>query len=102
MINAEVQKTGSENFLSTIRKFTRRVQGTGILKTARAQRYYARAGSKVVKKKRALKLIARRAEYNQNVKEGKIVEAPKRGNFNREQSSTTSSTSSTSTTPSTR
>ncbi len=90
MINAEVQKSGSENALSTIRKFSRRVQGTGLIKTVRANRYYVRPGSKIVKKKRALKLIKRREEYRQNVKEGKIIEAPKRGNFNREQTTTSS------------
>jgi ribosomal protein S21 len=97
MINAEVQKTGSENALSTIRKFSRRVQGTGLIKTVRANRYYARPGSKTVKKKRALKLIKRREEFRQAVKEGKVVEAPKRGGYNREQNSTSSSNSQSST-----
>ena len=87
MINAEVQKTGSENALSTIRKFSRRVQGTGLIKTVRANRYYVRNGSKTVKKKRALKLIKRREDFRQLVKEGKVVEAPKRGGYNRESSS---------------
>jgi ribosomal protein S21 len=90
MINAEVQKSGSENALSTIRKFSRRVQGTGLVKTVRANRYYVRPGSKIVKKKRALKLIKRREEYRQNVKEGKIIEAPKRGSYNREPSQASS------------
>lgn len=78
-INAEVQKSGTENPLSTIRKFSRRVQGTGLVKTVRAQRYFARAASKTTKKKRALKMIKRRAEYTQLVKEGKVIEAPQRG-----------------------
>ena len=73
------------------RKFSRRVQGTGLIKTVRANRYYARTGSKTVKKKRALKLIKRREEFRQAVKEGKVIEAPKRGNFNREQNSSNSS-----------
>ncbi|HUO56338.1 MAG TPA: 30S ribosomal protein S21 [Candidatus Paceibacterota bacterium] len=93
MINAEVQKSGSENSLSTIRKFSRRVQGTGLVKTVRANRYYVRPGSKTVKKKRALKLIKRRDVFRQAVKEGKIVEAPRRGNFVRtEQSATATNT----------
>jgi len=78
-INAEVQKSGSENALSTIRKFSRRVQGTGLVKEVRAQRYYKRDASKTVKKKRALKLIKRREDYQQMVKEGKVAEAPVRG-----------------------
>ncbi len=77
-VNAEVSKTGSENALATIRKFSRRVQGTGLIKNARNTRYFARDTSKIVKKKRALKLIKRRAEYKQLVKEGKVTEAPAR------------------------
>jgi ribosomal protein S21 len=96
MINAEVQKSGSENALSTIRKFSRRVQGTGLIKTVRANRYYVRPGSKTVNKKRALKLIKRRDEFKQLVKEGKVVEAPKRGSYNRpEQNQNSGSTGST-------
>lgn len=78
-INAEVQKSGSENTLSTIRKFSRRVQGAGLVKMARSQRYFERQKSKTVQKKRALKMIKRRADYHQKVKEGKIAEAPMRG-----------------------
>ena len=78
-INAEVQKSGNVSTLSTIRKFSRRVQGTGLVRTVRAQRYFARSASKIVKKKRALKLLKRRAKYKQLVKEGKIAEAPERG-----------------------
>ena len=74
MINAEVQKSGSESVLSTIRKFSRKVQGTGLIKNARARRYHSRDVSKAVKKKRALKLIKRRAEFRQLVKEGKAEE----------------------------
>lgn len=77
-INAEVSKSGNESALSTIRKFSRRVQGTGLVRTVRGQRYYVRTASKIVKKKRALKLIKRRADYKQLVKEGKIIEAPTR------------------------
>lgn len=73
-INAEVQKTGTEPALSTIRKFSRRVQGTGLVKTVRGNRYHSRQTSKTVKKKRALKLIKRRAEFKQLVKEGKVAE----------------------------
>ncbi len=77
-INVEVSKTGSETALATIRKFSRKVQGTGLVKTVRKQRYYARSASKTVKKKHALKLLKRRAEYRQLVKEGKVIEAPAR------------------------
>jgi len=79
MINAEVSKSGNESPLSVIRKFSRKVQGTGLVQNARKRRYYARAASKTVTKKRALKRLARRSAYNKMLKEGKVIEAPKRG-----------------------
>ncbi len=86
MINAEVTKSGNESALSTIRKFSRRVQGTGLIRNARSTRYFVRGASKIVKKKRALKLIKRRLEYSQLIKEGKVSETPvRRGAPHREQ-----------------
>jgi ribosomal protein S21 len=73
-INAEVTKSGNESSLAVIRKFSRRVQGTGLVKNARKERYYERPASKTVQKKRALKLLKRRTEYRQLVKEGKVIE----------------------------
>jgi len=84
MIHVEVQKSGAENVLSTIRKFSRRVQSAGLVKTLRAKRYHEREKSKTVMKKRALKLIARRAEFLRNVKEGKIAEPVQRRTFSRD------------------
>ncbi len=84
MINAEVTKSGSESTLSTIRKFSRKVQGTGLIKNSRKIRYFSRDISKTVKKKRALKLIKRRSEFRQLVKEGKAEERQPR-RFAREQ-----------------
>ncbi|MDO8522143.1 MAG: 30S ribosomal protein S21 [bacterium] len=77
MINAEVSKSGSETAISTIRKFSRKVRGAGLIRTVRDKRYFERVTSKIVKKKRTLKSIQRRKEYNQLLKEGKITEEPK-------------------------
>jgi ribosomal protein S21 len=85
MVNAEVARNPGENALSLIRKFSRRVQGTGLVKTVRNQRYRARPLSKAVSKKKALKRIARRTEYQKLIKEGKVVETPRRGYGNRPQ-----------------
>jgi len=82
-VNVEVSKSGSENVLATIRKFSRKVQGTGLVKNARKRRYFSRQASKTVKKKRALKLLKRRAEFQQMVKEGKVSDAPRRPSYNR-------------------
>ena len=97
-INAEVTKVGNESTLAVIRKFSRKVQGTGLIKNSRKTRYYERNASKTVQKKRALKLIKRRADFKQLVKEGKVAEAPaRRGSYSREPQSqgTTGNTGST-------
>lgn len=77
--NVEIVRNGSENTMSVIRKFTRKVQGTGIVREIRNRRYWARASSDAVKKKGALKRIARREEFAQLLKEGKVQERPRRG-----------------------
>ena len=88
-INAEVTKTGNESTLAVIRKFSRRVQGTNLVKNARKTRYYTRNTSKTVQKKRALKLIKRRAEFKQLIKEGKVAETPqRRGSYQRDPNQT--------------
>ncbi|MFZ2886996.1 MAG: hypothetical protein WA021_04225 [Minisyncoccia bacterium] len=79
MINAEVSKSGSESTLAVIRKFSRKVQGTGLIQTVRKGRYYERQKSKTVGKKRALKRITRYQTRQELIKEGKLVEEVKRG-----------------------
>ena len=79
MINAEVQKSGTESTLSVIRKFSRKVQGTGLIQTVRKGRYYERSKSKTVSKKRALKRIARYQSRQELIKEGKLVEEVRKG-----------------------
>ena len=81
MINAEVIKSGSESALSTIRKFSRKVQGTGLIRNSRKRRYYERDMSKAVKKKRALKRIKRHTDFRKLVKEGKAEERQQRRSF---------------------
>lgn len=86
MIQAEVVKAGSESSLAVIRKFTRRVQGTGLIPSVRSGRYHARSISKVVKKKKALKRITRREEIQKLIKEGKMTEPTGRRGHHRENS----------------
>ena len=83
MVQVEVQKSGGESALSLIRKFTRRVQSTGMVRGMRDKRYSARTKSKAVVKKRTLKKLVRVRDYRQKIKEGKIAEpAPRRGSQN--------------------
>ena len=41
-VNVEVQKTGSESSLSLLRRFSKRVQGSGVLNRVRRLRYKTR------------------------------------------------------------
>ena len=72
--NVEVAKSGAENNLSLIRKFTKRVQGSGVLPRLRSIRYSKRAMSPYVKKKKALKKLARQKEVAELIKMGKMVD----------------------------
>lgn len=74
MINAQVDKSGAESALSVIRKFSRKVQGTGLIQTVRGRRYYERKKSTTVTKKSALKRIARHEKRRELIKEGKLAE----------------------------
>jgi hypothetical protein len=74
MINAEVIKSGNENSVNLIRRFTKRVQGAGILPRVRSLRYSTRKMSKYVKKKKTLKVLKRREEVAELIKLGKMSE----------------------------
>jgi len=71
-VNAEVVKAGSENNLSLIRKFTKRVQGSGILPRVRSIRYNSRKLSAYKVKKKTLKSIKRKKEVAELIKLGKM------------------------------
>ena len=81
MINVQVEKQGNENSISVIRRFTKRVQGSGVLRRARANRFYGRSPSQLTKKKKALNSMNRRARRDELIKLGKISDQPiqKRG-----------------------
>lgn len=78
-INTEVVKSGNENNVNLIRRFTKRVQGSGVLPRVRSIRYSTRKLSEYVKKKRTLKLLKKRENYAELVKMGKVVEHAPRG-----------------------
>lgn len=79
MTNVEVQKTGTESNLSLLRRFTKRVQGSGVLNRVRGIRYNERVLSTYKKKMSALKLLERRAERAKLDKLGKLPVEKKRG-----------------------
>ena len=76
MINVEVTRNSGENTLGVIRRFTRKVQNSGIIPRVRSLRSQTRVQSKYKVKQRALTLLARRANMAQLIKLGK---APAKG-----------------------
>jgi ribosomal protein S21 len=73
-VNIQIEKNTNENSVNMIKRFTRKVQGSGILSRVRSIRYSERSPSRYTKKKHALKVLARRTETARLVKLGKIVE----------------------------
>lgn len=81
--NVEVRKAGTENTPGLIRRFTKRVQGSGILRVVRSVRFHARPKSKFVNKKQRLKNISRKAHIDEQIKLGKMPERPVRRSYRR-------------------
>ncbi len=71
-INVEVVRGGTENPLAVLRRFTKRVQGAGILPRVRGLRYHERTLSHYKNKMKTLEGIARREERAEQIKLGKI------------------------------
>ncbi len=68
----EVTKNNNEPPMSLIRRFSRRVRGSGVLQKVRKKRFFSRKESLYKSKARALKNIEKRAEYEKLKKLGKI------------------------------
>ena len=71
--NVEIKKNNNENGASTVRRFTRRMQETEIVKLVKSRRYVTRKPSKLSLKDGALKKIAKRAMYEKMRKLGKLI-----------------------------
>ena len=78
-VNVEVVKSSNENATNLIRRFTKRVQGSGVLNRVRGIRYNERNKSHYVRQKKALTRLAKKAIYEENLKLGKVIEKKKRG-----------------------
>ncbi len=78
-VNAEVQKTDGENPLNLMRRFSKRVQGTGLINRMRSRRYHERIKSREVRRKQTLKVIKRRETVQELIKLGKMMERTTRG-----------------------
>ncbi|KKQ27766.1 MAG: hypothetical protein US45_C0002G0009 [Candidatus Nomurabacteria bacterium GW2011_GWA1_37_20] len=69
----EVRKNPNENNSSILRRFSRRIQESGIIRKVKSARYNIRKESKLKVKKSALKRMARRKEIEKLKKLGKMV-----------------------------
>lgn len=78
-INAEVQKNENETPVNLIRRFSKRVQGSGLIQEMRGRRYHSRDKSRLVRRKLTLKVLKRREEITELIKMGKMVERTPRG-----------------------
>jgi ribosomal protein S21 len=73
-INVQVEKNNNESSANVIRRFTKRVQGAGIVPKVRAGRYYTRIKSGNVQRMAKLKKLAKKVTYEKLLKLGKIPE----------------------------
>lgn len=73
-INVKVEKNNNESSANVIRRFTKRVQGAGIVPKVRGARYYSRTKSRNVQRSAKLKKLEKRDAYEKLVKLGKIPE----------------------------
>jgi len=78
-VNVEVKKNNNENAVSLIRRFTKRVQGSGVIRRVRSIRYSQRQPNQAKMKKSALVVLGKRKEYEVLEKLGKLPEKKTRG-----------------------
>ena len=69
----EVRKNPNENNSSVLRRFSRKIQESGIVRKVKAARYNLRKESKLKVKNSALKRMSRRLEIEKLKKLGKMV-----------------------------
>ncbi len=74
MINVAITRNGTENSAAVIRRFTKRVQGAGILSRVRSIRYNQRDLSSYKVKMKTLKSLKRKSEIQELIKMGKMQE----------------------------
>ena len=73
-INVQVDKNNNESSANVIRRFTKRVQGAGIIPKVRGGRYHSRIKSRNVQREAKLKKLEKKEKYEDLLKLGKIQE----------------------------
>lgn len=70
-VNVQVEKNQNESSANVIRRFTKRVQNSGIIRRMRDNRYHSRNKSENVRKSSRLKKLAKKEAYEIMYKLGK-------------------------------
>jgi len=71
-INVKIVKKNNENNLSVLKRFSRRVQESGVINKVKGKRYAERTPSDYTKKKNKLKSLKKKTEFQKMYKLGKI------------------------------
>ncbi len=74
----EVKKNANESNMNLVRRFTRKVQESGIIQKVKSKRYNKRAESKIKVKAATLKKLARRKNTEKLFKLGKATKFTKK------------------------
>ena len=78
MRNVEVTRNPGENAVNILRRFTRKVQSSGVIPRKRSLRYSTRVLSHYKVKMKTLKTLKRRADMAELIKQGKAPVETKR------------------------
>lgn len=78
MINVSVEKNQNESASSLIRRFTKRVQDSGVLPRVRSLKNAERTLSHYKRKKATLEVLRRKAETMKLMKLGKLTKTAKK------------------------
>ena len=77
MVNIEVVKGANENNLSVLRRFTKRVQGSGVLPRVRSKLYTQRPPSRNTRRAKTISYLKKKEITAELIKLGKINEVSK-------------------------
>ena len=77
-VNIEVTKGSNETTGSLLRRFTKRVQGSGVLMKVRSLRYNSRPETKTFLKKKKIKSLTKQRHFEKLAKMGKLPQEKKR------------------------
>ena len=75
----EVKKNTNESNINLVRRFSRKVQESGIIQKVKSKRYNERSLSKLKTKQATIKRLIRRKNHEKLLKLGKITIVEKRG-----------------------